>query len=78
MESQTLLVPFYRQIIFCSRFIESIDVGLILVGIRVEGHHDAVIGSNRGMGMDKLSRLTLGTVHPDTIFLGSKTEGSNE
>ena len=28
--------------------------------------------------MDKLSRLTLGTVHPDSIFLGSKTEGCKE
>ena len=30
------------------------------------------------MGMDKLSRLTLGTVHPNSIFLGSKTEGCKE
>ena len=30
------------------------------------------------MGMDKLSRLTLGTVHPDSIFLGRKTEGCKE
>ena len=78
VESQALLVSFYRQIIFCSRFIKSIDVGLILIGIRVESHHDAVIGCNRSMGMDKLSRLTLGTIHPDSIFLGSKTEGCKE
>ena len=28
--------------------------------------------------MDKLCRLTLGTVHPDSIFLGRKTEGCKE
>ena len=73
MELHAFLVLLYRHVVLLGRIIICIDIRHILVGIRIEVHHNVVVGRDRGVGVDELCITFLGFVHPNSlILLGSR------